>query len=348
MAHPIPTHQISIVIPVYAGALTLPDLMAEIAPLTQGFVTPAGYHARISEVLLVHDRGPDASDAVMRRLQQQFPFVRAIWLSRNYGQHAATLAGMASSGGDWIATIDEDGQYEPAQIATMLDVAMRDHASVVYAGPVNAAPHGPFRNWTSQSSKRFIDVMTGSNQARYYHSFRLVLGEIGRAVAAYSGAGVYLDVALGWMAGDVVTAPVRLRDEGRRSGYSLPKLISHFWKMTLTSGTRGLRVVSFVGAISALLGLIMAIFTIVDRFRDSALVPGWASLMTVSLLASGVILLFLGIIAEYIGVAVTQAMGKPPYLIVSDFKNGPLGYPNEAEAARLETDASGAGTEPLL
>ena len=83
-------------------------------------------------MLLVHDCGPDDSARVMRELAPH-PFVRPVWLSRNFGQHAATLAGMASSGGDWIVTMDEDGQHDPAYIGAMLDVALAEQASVVYA-----------------------------------------------------------------------------------------------------------------------------------------------------------------------------------------------------------------------
>lgn len=331
-------HEISIVVPVYRGAQTLPALIAEIEPLTRSLTTPAGLRARVGEVVLVHDHGPDESDVVMRQLAAQFPFVRPVWLSRNYGQHAATLAGMASSGGDWIATIDEDGQYDPGQIGGLLDVAIGERASIVYAAPVNAAPHTAFRNLTSRASKRLVDLLTGGAEARRYHSFRLILGEVGRSVAAYAGSGVYLDVALGWVASDVATAPVRLREEGDRpSGYSLRRLMSHFWHMVLTSGTRGLRVVSVMGALVAVIGVVIALVFAFNRLAGGSQPAGWTSLMVVMLVLSGMILLFLGVIAEYVGVAVSQAMGRPPYLIVSDPADGPLGRARTADAS-AETD----------
>ena len=129
---------------------------------------------------------------------------------------------MSSTGGDWIVTMDEDGQHDPAYIGAMLDVALTEQASVVYAGPPTPRPHGVLRNAASQGSKRLVNSLSGGVDASFFHSFRLVLGEVGRSVAAYAGAGVYLDVALGWVAGGVATAPVELRDEGegRRSGYS--------------------------------------------------------------------------------------------------------------------------------
>lgn len=342
MSSPLPAvapHSISVVVPVYRGAATLPALMAEIEVLSKGFTTPGGRPARIAEVLLVHDHGPDSSDAVMRTLEETYSFVRPVWLSRNFGQHAATLAGIASSGGDWIATIDEDGQYDPNQIGALLDAAMDAQATLVYAAPTNPAPHSAFRNLTSRASKRVVDFLTGGKDARRYHSFRLMLGEVGRSVAAYAGSGVYLDVALGWVAGEVTTAPVTLRDEGdRESGYNLRRLLSHFWRMVLTSGTRGLRAVSVTGFVVAALGVLLAIWTLISAITGGSLPPGWASQMIVTLVLGGLVLIFLGIVAEYVGVAVNQAMGKPPYLIVSDLADGPLGR-DRAPAAGEQHDA---------
>lgn len=313
-------------VPVYRGAATLPALIAEIAPLTRGFTSPEGNPALVSEVLLVHDHGPDRSDVVMRDLRDTYSFVKPVWLSRNFGQHAATLAGMASSGGDWIATIDEDGQYDPGQIGRLLDAALGAGATVVYAQPTNAAPHSAFRNFTSSASKRVVDTMTGSKAARSYHSFRLILGEVGRSLAAYAGSGVYLDAALGWVAGDVVMSPVELRAEGDRpSGYHFRSLLSHFWRLVLTSGTRGLRAVSVTGLVIAVFGVLLAVAVVINRLSGGSWPPGWASLMVAILVLGGIILVFLGIVAEYLGVAVNQAMGKPAYLIVSDPADGPLG-----------------------
>lgn len=326
MTNPLTPHAISVVVPVYRGADTLPALVAEIQPLAEGFTTPGGRAARVGEVILVHDNGPDASDVVMRELEARYPFVRAIWLSRNFGQHAATLAGIASSGEEWVATVDEDGQYDPGQLGIMLDVALDQRASLVYAQPTNEAPHSAFRNATSRGSKRVVDLLSGSKEARRYHSFRLMLGETGRSVAAYAGQGVYLDVALGWVAGRIATAPIELREEGDRpSGYNLRRLLSHFWRLVLTSGTRGLRIVSVAGAIIAAAGVITAIVLVIRHIFGGSWPQGWASLIVTELVIGGIILLFLGVIAEYIGVAVNQAMGRPPYLIISDPARGPLG-----------------------
>ncbi|GAB2842004.1 glycosyltransferase [Microbacterium insulae] len=320
-------HRISVVIPVYQGERTLRGVIDEITGLTTAFTTAGGHRARVEEVVLAYDRGPDGSARVIRELAQEHPWIKPVWLSRNFGQHAATLAGMASSGGEWIATIDEDGQHDPRQIEVLLDRALAESADLVYAEPVNRAPHGFVRNTASKASKRTLESLLGGGPASHFNSFRLVLGEIGRSVAAYAGTGVYLDVALSWVASHVVTAPVTLRAEGDRpSGYSYRRLFAHFWRMVLTSGTRGLRLVTAVGVIFFVGGILFALYLTIARFVSGDIPEGWTSQMVLTALGTGVILVSLGIIAEYLGVAVGSALGKPAYLIVRDPASGPLGH----------------------
>jgi undecaprenyl-phosphate 4-deoxy-4-formamido-L-arabinose transferase len=319
-------HQISVVIPVYQGELTLAGVLAELERWVAPFSTPGGHRARVAEVLLVHDCGPDASDEVIRTAAATYDWVRPVWLSRNFGQHAATLAGMSSSGGDWVATMDEDGQHDPAALGDMLDRAMAVRADVVYADPSNPAPHGFLRNLTSRLAKRSMRLLTGRSGADVFHSFRFVLGDVARSVAAYSGAGVYLDVALSWVSRNATTVPVTLREEGERgSGYRWRTLVSHYWRMVITGGTRMLRLVSLLGVLFATVGITLAVLVIVLRVTGGIDEAGWASTMVVSLLSSGAILFALGVVAEYLGVAVNMAMGKPLYLIVTDRATGPWG-----------------------
>lgn len=325
---------ISVVVPVYGGELTLDALIDELLPLTSAALTPLGQPFVVDEVLLVHDNGPDRSDEVMRRLADRFLFVRPIWLSRNFGQHAATMAGMASSGGEWIVTLDEDGQHNPADIGALLDAALTTNSCVVYADPTNAKPHGFLRNAASASAKRAIRAISGVDHVTDFESFRLILGEIGRSVAAYAGAGVYLDIAISWVTDRVTTCPVTLRAEGDRpSGYSLSRLVSHFFRMLLSSGTRGLRLVSLTGVVAALCGLALAIFFLIQRlFFTTDLPAGWSSTMVVLLVGFGALLFSLGVVAEYVGVNVNMAMGRPLYLITTDPAQGPLGRVRNASS----------------
>jgi hypothetical protein len=224
--------------------------------------------------------------------------------------------------------MDEDGQHDPESIGAMLDTALALGSPLVYAEPINQAPHPPLRNLTSHVAHRLAQAM-GGGDIRHFHSFRLVLGEIGRGLAAYCGEGVYLDVALTWVVSRTATCPVAMREERERpsgpSGYSFRRLASHFWRMVLTSGTRPLRLVALFGALLGLVALGLIVWVVVARINGDVAVQGWTSVMVILLVTSGGILFSLGVLAEYLGVTARSAMGKPLYLVVNDPAAGPLG-----------------------
>ena len=320
------THQVSVVVPVYQGERTLRAVVDEVAASLTDRTTPAGRPYRVTEVVLVHDCGPDRSDEVMRELAEEHDWVRVVWLSRNFGQHAATLAGIAASGGEWVVTMDEDGQHDPEAIGAMLDTALAEQADVVYASPSNEPPHGAVRNAASRGAKWLVERVAKGARAAEFNSYRLVLGEVARSVAAYAGPGIYLDVAIACVARRVTTCPVPMRAEADRpSGYDLRRLVSHFWRLVLSSGTRPLRWVSALGAAAVVLAPVVAVALLVGRALGSWDVPGWTSTMILLMVTTGVILFSLGVIAEYVGMAVNMAMGKPLYLPVRDPRQGPLG-----------------------
>lgn len=319
-------HAVSVVIPVYRGRTTLSDVVTELLPLTKGARTESGRQFAVTEILLVDDNGPDNSAQVIRELAAGHPEVRPVWLSRNFGQHAATLAGMASSAGDWVVTMDEDGQHDPAQIGRLLETAMTEQADVVYAAPSNEPPHGILRNAASRGAKRIVASLAGDAPSRAFNSYRLLLGEVARSVAAYAGPGIYLDVALHWVSRRTTTCAMPMRAEGgRASGYSGRSLLSHFWRLVLSSGTKPLRWVSYTGVGFAALAVVVTALLVVGRLSIAWDAPGWASTLAVLFFCTGVILFCIGVIAEYLGVAVNMAMGKPLYLITRDRAQGPLG-----------------------
>lgn len=309
-------HRVSLVIPVYCGEKTLPILIGEITPLTIEQTSPIGNRFVICEVLLVHDCGPDRSDKVLEDLSAQHPFVRPVWLSRNYGQHAATLAGMASATGDWVVTIDEDGQQNPADIGRMLDCALVGSLQLVYAEPTNPPPHGWLRNAASRTAKAISAKILGNRAIGKFNSFRLIDGEVARTLAAYCGNGVYLDVGLFWVTGRIGHCPALLRNElDRPSGYSYIKLLGHFWNLILTTGTRPLRLITLMGFLSMILAIAISGYAVYVKLSGQAPVQGWASLLIIVAFFSGSILTALGVIAEYLAVTMGIVMGKPLYVV---------------------------------
>jgi glycosyltransferase involved in cell wall biosynthesis len=310
---------ISVVIPVYRGEETLPSLMAELEGLTNTQLTAQGRPFAISEVLLVWDRGPGRSDEVIRELSKKYAWIKPIWLSRNFGQHAATLAGMTSSGGDWIVTMDEDGQQDPRYIADMIDTAYDQSAQLVYGTPTNPPPHSKVRNLGSRTAKRLFTNVLSDSQFAEFNSYRLVLGEVGRSVAAYTGNGVYLDVALSWVVADATNCSVVARQEGRAAqNYNYRRLFAHFGRLVVSSGTKPLAIVSWVGIFFVLIGGLVSIWVLWQRIVGDLAVTGWASTFVALMVIGGAILLSLGVVAQYVGAATNMSLGKPLYVVVRD------------------------------
>src|ERR1043166_266814 len=225
---------------------------------------------------------------------------------------------MATTTVDWIVTMDEDGQHNPADAPRILDRALDDAAQLVYARPLNQPPHGWFRNAMSRLAKWLFVKALGGAGIGPFHSFRLIDGEVGRSLAAYCGNRVYLDVALGWVVARRTDCGVHLRAEsGRPSGYTLTKLAKHFLHLVLTSGTRPLRGIALLGVFSVLTAVAIAGWAIWQKLTAQLEVAGWASVVVLVCFFAGCILFSLGVIAEYLGVALSMSMGKPLYMVLA-------------------------------
>jgi len=257
----------------------------------------------------------------LREIEVAHAWARAIWLSRNYGQHAATLAGMSSTSSEWVVTLDEDGQHDPAYIGQLLDCALNESAQLVYAAPTSGRPHGFLRNASSASARWAFNLLVGESDIDQFHSYRLILGEVARGTAAYTGPGVYLDVALSWVVSSSSTTPIPMRSEGREaSSYSFKKLVAHFGRLVISSGTRPLTFVSIIGFVLFMLGIFFSLWLLFQRLFNDTLPQGWTSSLVATLVVGGITLLSLGVIAQYLRTAVNMSLGKPLYVVVEDPK----------------------------
>jgi undecaprenyl-phosphate 4-deoxy-4-formamido-L-arabinose transferase len=268
----------------------------------------------------------DNSATVIRELAKVDEQVVPVWLTRNYGQHAATVAGMASSSHEWVVTMDEDGQHNPASIGALIDTALLNESPLVYGRENNREPHGFFRNVTSKTVKQLaLPLLIDNKNLKYFSSFRLMTGEVARTVGAFAQHGAYLDIALSWIVRTSAVCDVSFRNELRmQSGYTTKKLISHFLRLVVSSGTRPLRLITALGLISFISGVIGAVVVTVGKYVTGYTSNGWASLFSLNLILGGAILLALGVIAEYVGVLVRRSIGLPLYVIGNDTHTGPL------------------------
>ena len=301
---------LSIVIPVFRGGKALTDMVAEII----GLETPY----ELAEVVLVHDCGAATAVAEMKALAERYAVVTTLWLSRNAGQHAATMAGFSATTGDWVVSLDEDGMFDPATIPQLLSVAERERSALVYGRPSRQTPHPWWRNFSSRAAKAVAEKVFGLKGASDYSSFRLIRGEIARGTAAYATYGQYLDVALGWFTERVATAAVEFRENpDQKSSYGPRRLLHHFRMMVLTSGPRPLRFVGSLGLVAAAGGFAASIVLIILQMAGDIALAGWTSLAVVTLIVGGLILMSLAALAEYVGLTVGLLLGRPAFLLLS-------------------------------
>jgi glycosyltransferase involved in cell wall biosynthesis len=308
--------RLSVVIPVYRAGRALRSTVEEIVEVADTFAIAPGVHLDLDEVVLVCDNPglpPEERDAV-RALEELDPRISTVWLARNFGQHPATIAGIVSTNGDWVVTMDEDGQHDPRHIPKLLLSVAEANRPLAYAKPTNPPPHGPLRNVASRLAKGVFRRLSGAGAVEF-HSFRMLEGPIGRAACAYVGENVYLDVALRWSCGDAALCPLPMREEdAQESSYDLRKLMSHFWRMVISSGTRPLRLIALGGLLVAFAGFVAAAFFAEQRLRGAVPVQGWASVIVSQLILLGGVLISLAVVAEYVGFAVRNAIGKPLYV----------------------------------
>lgn len=309
-----PGHSLSVVIPVFRAGSILESVCREILDACSDVSPAASLKVTLEEIILVCDN-PNLPDEVrhhVESLPQLDNRIRVVWLARNFGQHPATVAGIVSSNGDWVVTMDEDGQHDPRFIRELLATAGHGLTPLVYAAPTNARPHGTLRNGASWIAARTSRALSGSSVR--FHSFRLLEGGLARSACAYAGENVFLDVALGWTFGRAGTCPVELRKEPIDSSYNFRRLLSHFWRQVLSSGTRPLRAIAAAGLVVALMGCLIGAYVIARRLSGTPIEPGWASVFVSLLILVGGLFVAVAVLAEYVGQAVRNTIGRPVYV----------------------------------
>lgn len=312
---------VSLVVPVYSGAPYLRELMERISCLRNAWaVDSAPLH--LEEVIFVNDDAIDDSSLVLDGLTKDYPWIRVLNLSRNFGQHPATIAGILHTCGDWIVTLDEDLQHSPADIPAMLRLAVSTQLDVVYASPEGGVHQSAFRDLGSNLIKRFTGILAGDMGVLNFSSFRVIRGAIARAASSVCGNETYFDVALSWFSRRVGSLPLHIKDqryiEAKKSGYSFRKLVSHGRRLVMSSRIKALRICGYIGGGVVLLGFVFAAYVAFNAyfFPGAFGARGWSSLIVSNMVFGGMTLFLISAVLEYLSILVLRAQGKPTFFIV--------------------------------
>ncbi len=313
---------ISIVVPIYYGADYLADLCKEIEAFNQNL--KENYSGLVlAEAVFSVDDAPDKSLSVLQSLESKYSWMRILTLSRNYGQHLATVAGILHSSGDWVVTMDEDLQHPPDKIIEMLLKVVETGCDVVYAKPKKGVHQSLFRDTSSKLAKGLLEFLIGNKHIRKSNSFRLIRGTIARGASSVCGHQTYFDIVLGWFTSRFELLRMELTDkrfqETGESSYKFRSLVSHAWRMFLSSNFKALRFVTLVSSFLVSFALLWGLTILLRKiffFDIYTGPPGWASLVFFQIIFGSVIICLLGLALDYLSILVQKAHGRPQYFTV--------------------------------
>lgn len=301
--------KVSFVIPCYRSEKTVGAVVAEI---TDTMNTLPAY---TFEIVLVNDSSPDYTMNTIRDLCKQYPFITGIDLAKNFGQHAALMAGMRATDGDIVVCLDDDGQTPANEVGKLLD-KIEEGFDVCYAH-YGKKRHNGFRNMGSKVNEMMTRIMLDKPKELYVSSYfaakRFVVDDMLRYEQPYSYViGLVLRATKNITNVEVTH---RAREVGK-SGYTLRKLLSLWFNGFTAFSVKPLRIATIIGTICACGGFLYGIYTIVKKIiLGSDVQAGFSALMSVLVFIGGMLMLMLGMIGEYVGRMYLCMNNSPQYVV---------------------------------
>ncbi|MDH3629362.1 MAG: glycosyltransferase family 2 protein [Acidobacteriota bacterium] len=301
---------ISVVIPVFRGRDTLEELCRRLTPVLEGIETLGDKH---HEIILVDDGSRDGSWAIIQRLAAQDPRIIGLRLSRNFGQHNATLAGFRHARGRLIVTMDEDLQHPPEEIPSLLKARAASNADLVYGIP-DRRRHA----WWRRLGSRLVMLIPRRVMGVPFDigSFRLLDARIAAEVAKALRHDIVLDVYCSWVSDRIEAVTVEHHESRRDSSYTIFGLCRMLLSILYNYTVFPLRVSTIAGALLSVgaLGLAAWFIYLKLRFGD-AVESGFSALIVSILLSTGVIMLGIGMLSEYLAHTFLHVIRKPQSVV---------------------------------
>ena len=302
---------ISVVIPAYNSEKILPELLRQLADALPEICGSSEY-----EVIIINDGSRDKTWSVLCDLTSIHAWLRIVNLRKNSGQHNALLAGMRLARGDVVVLMDDDLQHSPNDIRKLFDEMVSD-VDVCYAS-FKEKKHAKWKVLGSRFNDWTAERLIGKPVGIRLSSFKAMRRDVAEEVIKYSGPFPYVDGLLLAVTSNIVNVEASHHERYVGQGnYSFFESIFLWTKMAINFSVVPLRIASFIGVVFAVLGLIAALGLVgINIIGTSGIdVPGWSSIVVLILFISGVQLIALGAIGEYLGRSYVHLNGKPQYLI---------------------------------
>jgi len=298
---------LTVVIPVYNAEATIGRLVAALL---------AAPPVPETDIVLVNDGSRERSDRVCRDCCGQFPGrVTYLRLARNFGEHSAVMAGLCQSGGDYVVIMDDDFQNPPAEVARLVDAAVAGGFDVVYS-VFREKRHGGLRNCGSAFNDKVATWLLDKPPHLYLSSFKCLSRFLVERITAYAGPSPYVDGLVLRVTDNIGQVEVEHRDRAcGRSGYTLWKLVRLWLAMFVNFSVAPLRLSAFLGLGVSGLGLLMALWSLLEKLFGVDLPLGWTTLYVTVIIFAGIQLAMLGLLGEYVGRSLLEANRAPQFVV---------------------------------
>lgn len=299
--------KVSFVIPCYRSEKTVEYVVAEI----KSTMAESGYEY---EIVLVNDCSPDNTMGTIRRLCESDNHIKGIGFARNFGQHAALMAGLRQAEGDYVVCLDDDGQTPADEVHKLLE-KLEEGYDAVYAA-YDHKQHSAFRNLGSKVNELMTRMMLDKPAELYISSYFAVKRFVVDDMIRYENSYPYVIGLVLRTTKNITNVLVhhREREEGS-SGYTFKKLLGLWFNGFTAFSVKPLRLATCVGAFSAFVGFIYGFYTIIKKLINPDVPMGFSSTMAAIVFFGGMIMIMLGLIGEYIGRIYISLNNSPQYVI---------------------------------
>jgi glycosyltransferase involved in cell wall biosynthesis len=296
---------LSVVAPMYNEEKGLAEFCGQLRPILDSLEIPY-------EFLLVDDGSTDAS--IKAALSQGWPECTVIALAHNVGHQVALEAGMLAARGQWIVTLDADGQHPPELIPAMLDIAVTQSLDVVYTSRLTREEDRFFKRSSALAYYRIVRALTGVSVGNSQADFRLISARVVEDIRSVPGDKVLrlLLPSIGYRS-TVLTYEARPRIAGV-GRFGVGRQLRMARDSILGFSSKPLRLIAALGVVLSLAALAWLAVVFVT-YVATRTITGWASVMTAVLLVGGLTLLSLSIVGEYVARIYDLLRQHPRYSI---------------------------------
>ncbi len=304
---------LSFVIPCYRSEKTIEKVIDEI-------IFVVGKRAEYDyEIIAVNDCSPDNVYEVLKNCALQNSKIKIVNLARNVGKHAAVMAGYAFVNGEYIINLDDDFQCPVYELWNLLAPLLANDADIATA-EYKIKKESILKRFGSNVNLWFSERMLDKPKGIRFENFSAMKRFVCEEVKNYKNPYPYLEGLLMGVSKQIVTVPMenRKRADDNISGFTMIKSISLFVNGLTTFSTKPLRIASFIGFLFAVIGFVYGVAIVIQKLVNPDVLLGYSSIMAVIIFSSGIMMMILGMIGEYVGRIYISLNNSPPQYVIKE------------------------------